>query len=123
MAENECFLSGLDIPQGRYSIEHVTPRSKIPPSLANTIYNIKPSIKVFNAIKSDRFYCQWIDMKYDLCLRAYKKWNLRNPDKKLLQMALKYGMPDREPCEYCVCAVNPEYCINIMRLQNHIKTY
>lgn len=111
-----CFLSGIEIPTGKFSREHVSPRSKLPAELAGQHYNIKPAIKIFNYIKGSRFLCEWEDQKYDLIYYAYQNWRIKPADKKLLRQALN-GMPKINPCEYCICSENMQYCINKERLE------
>lgn len=105
-----CFLSGLEIPKGKYSREHLAPRSKVPPEISQQADNIKPSIKIFNYIKGDRFLCQWEEQKYGLVFYAYNNWNLKPIDKQLLRQALN-GMPKIDACEHCICNIYKEYCI------------
>lgn len=105
-----CFLSGIEIPKGKYSREHLAPRSKVPPEISQQADNIKPSIKIFNYIKGDRFLCQWEEQKYGLVFYAYNNWKLKPIDKKLLREALK-GMPKIDACEHCICNIYKEYCI------------
>lgn len=126
MMKNEytqnCFLSGLKIQERTYTQEHVAPKSRIPNRLAQQPYNIRPAIGVFNNIKHARFYCQWMDEKYELCFKAYQTWNIRHADRELVRVALEDGMPERNPCEFCICASNSEYCINKLRLLEYIKS-
>lgn len=104
-----CFLSGIEIPKGKYSKEHYCPKSRLK-ILAQHPYNIRPAIKIFNQIKGGRMPCEWESQKYDLIYYAYKNWNLKLSDKKLLRQALN-GMPKINPCEYCLCSQFQQYCI------------
>lgn len=122
MVKKECFLSGLIIPYGTFSVEHLTPKSHIPVGLANSPDNLFPSITIFNIIKSDRFYCQWMDYKYNLVENAYKKWRIRHADKTLLLRAMQRGLPERDPCDFCLCRNNYNLCINKARLDQYLKT-
>lgn len=123
MVEDNCFLSGLVIPTGTRSIDHLAPKSKVPYKVANDPYNLVPTITIFNIIKSDRFYCQWMDYKYNLVDNAYKRWNIRLADKALLIKAIHRGMPERDPCEFCICKNNFDLCINKARLEQRLKNY
>lgn len=109
-----CFLSGLEIPKGQYSREHIAPRSKVPDYVASHPYNIAPAIKIFNYIKSDRFLCQWEDKKYDLCYHAVKHWNLKETNKNIIIKALDRFATEKDslnPCQRCVLSkIATEYC-------------
>lgn len=105
-----CFLSGLSIPNGKFSKEHLAPRHFLPPELYTLPANIVPAIKIFNYVKGDRFLCEWEEYKYDLCYHALLHWNIKQSDKKLLQRALN-GMPLLNPCKYCICRIYKDYCI------------
>lgn len=114
-----CFLSGIAIPNGKYSKEHVAPRSRVPQGIAQQPYNIRPAIKIFNFIKGNRFLCEWEEQKYDLIRHAYFNWNIKQQDKKLLRQALN-GMPKINPCEHCICAKHVQYCINRKLLERSL---
>lgn len=105
-----CFLSGLEIPRRKYSLEHLAPRHFLPKELYTLPANLVPSIKIFNYVKADRFLCEWETQKYDLCYHAYLNWNIHQSDRKLLRQALN-GMPKINPCEYCICSIYKDYCI------------
>lgn len=109
-----CFLSGIEIPKGKYSKEHYVPKSRAP-FIAQHPYNIFPAIKIINHIKGNLMPCEWEDQKYDLIYTAYKNWHLRRDNKRILRQALN-GMPKINPCEFCVCAYYNKYCINQARL-------
>lgn len=110
MGKKRCFLSGLEIPQGKLSKEHLAPKSKLPYKIASLPYNIVPAIKIFNNIKGDLFLCEWEKVKYDLCFTALG-WNLKFADRKLVEKALADGMPKINPCKYCICMFYQEYCV------------
>ena len=63
-----CFLSGIEIPKGKYSREHFAPRSKLPERIAQAPNNIYPAIKIFNFIKGNRMPCVWERDKYHACV-------------------------------------------------------
>ena len=112
MAE-KCFLSGLDILKGQLTKEHVVPKSKVPLYIANSPFNIKPAIKVFNNMKADMFLCQWEDLKIDLCYTALQNWNLKRADKQCIIKAIDMfedGIGQRNPCKYCLLSISQEYC-------------
>ena len=109
-----CFLSGLEIPKGQYSREHIAPRSKLPPYLANNPYNIAPAIKIFNCIKADRFLCEWEAQKFELTYNALKSWNLKQANKNVIIMALDRFATEKDtlnPCQRCILSSTAkEYC-------------
>lgn len=109
-----CFLSGLEIPKGQYSREHIAPRSKLPKYLANHPYNIAPAIKIFNCIKADRFLCEWEDKKFELTYNALKTWNLKQANKDIIIKALDRFATEKEslvPCQHCILSkIATEYC-------------
>ena len=117
-----CFLSGLEIPKGRYSREHIAPRSKVPMYIASHPYNIAPAIKIINVIKADRFLCEWEDQKYELCYHAVQKWNLKQVDKDIIIQALEKFKTEEpmNPCEHCVLSkIGTEYCYAQKKLEKY----
>lgn len=109
-----CFLSGLEIPKGQYSREHIAPRSKIPVYIANLPYNIAPAIKIFNCIKADRFLCEWEAQKFELTYNALKSWNLKKANKDVIIRALDRFATEKDtlnPCQHCILSSTAkEYC-------------
>lgn len=118
-----CFLSGLEIPKGQHSREHIAPRSKIPKYIASVPYNIAPAIKIFNFIKADRFFCEWTDKKYDLTYHALQNWNLKQANKDLIIKALDLFERQENninPCQYCILSkVGTEYCYAQRNLERY----
>lgn len=118
-----CFLSGLEIPKGQYSREHIAPRSKIPYYIACHPYNIAPAIKIFNCIKADRFLCQWEDKKYELTYNALKNWNLKQANKDIIIQALDRFSAEKDaqnPCQRCVLSkIATEYCYAQRNLEKY----
>lgn len=118
-----CFLSGLEIPKGQYSREHIAPRSKIPSYVASIPYNIAPAIKIFNCIKADRFLCEWEDKKYELTYNALKSWNLKKANKDVIIEALDRFATEKEslvPCQRCILSkVATEYCYAQRNLEKY----
>lgn len=111
-----CFLSGIEIPRGKESVEHYAPKSRIPKGIAQQSYNLFPAIKVINFAKGNLMPCEWEDVKYERLYYAYINWKLKPSDKKILRQALN-GMPKINPCQYCICANYVQYCINRDRLE------
>lgn len=110
---DKCFLSGLDIGKGQLTKEHVVPKSRVPAYIANSVFNIKPAIRIFNNMKADMFLCQWEDMKIGLCYHALENWHLKKADKECIIKALEMfedRKTQRNPCKFCVLSVSQEYC-------------
>lgn len=110
----KCFLSGIEIPKGKHSVEHYVPKCRAR-DVAQHPYNLFPAIKIINHIKGGLMPCEWEDRKYDLIYEAYKHWHIRRDDRPILRQALN-GMPKINPCEFCICAYYNKYCINQARL-------
>lgn len=110
-----CCLSGMEIPPGKNSKEHIYPRMYGPQWLVTQPYNIAPAIKIFNQMKAARCMKQWEAQKYHLCTIALK-WNIRNDDKALIRRALDGEMIDRDnPCEICPANIHKQYCLDFCR--------
>lgn len=118
-----CFLSGLEIPKGQYSREHIVPRSKIPSYIASHPYNIAPAIKIFNCIKADRFLCEWEDKKFELTYNALKSWNLKQANKDIIIKALDRFATEKDslnPCQHCILSkIATEYCYENRNLEKY----
>lgn len=118
-----CFLSGLEIPKGQYSREHIAPRSKIPSYIASIPYNIVPAIKIFNFIKGDRFLCEWEDKKYELTYNALKSWNLKKASKDVIVKALDRFATEKDllnPCQRCILSkIATEHCYEQRNLEKY----
>ena len=107
-----CILSGLIIPDGKYSREHYLAKSLCPKEIAALRENIFPSIKIFNEIKGNLYPCEWMDMKYDLCYHALVKWNITKSDRNLIRLGLSKGLPEFDACRYCLAVRYKELCKN-----------
>ena len=118
-----CFLSGLEIPKGQHSREHIVPRSKIPSYIASHPYNIAPAIKIFNCIKADRFLCEWEDKKFELTYNALKSWNLKQANKEIIIKALDRFATEKDslnPCQHCILSkIATEYCYENRNLEKY----
>lgn len=110
-----CFLSDLVIPKGKESREHLVPKHFLPPKIYSLQENIVPAIKIINSIKSDLFPCQWETVKYDRLFYALVNYNLRNDDKSIVRQVLNNGLPERNPCNYCICTQYKRFCIKRMK--------
>lgn len=108
---NICILSGLEIPHGKYSWEHFYPKSCLPEHLANNPYNIWWAVRVYNNVKGNLLPCVWMERRYSLCYNAVQNWNLKRSDRLLLQIGLEDGLPDYDPCYYCIANKVKEFCL------------
>lgn len=106
-----CVLSGLVIPEGKYSREHYLAKSLCPYDIANLKENIFPSIKVFNQIKGNLYPCVWMSVRYDLCQKAVQDWNLSRSDKALVKKGLSWGLPEYDACRFCIAVKFREWCM------------
>lgn len=98
-----CFLSGLEIPKGKYSREHYVPKSRTIPEIWSNPNNIFPSHKVINHIKSNFLPCEWESGKWSLTYRALHNWNLKNDDAEFVaRTLLSWETYQIDPCEYCL---------------------
>lgn len=118
-----CFLSGLEIPKGKSSREHVVPRSKAPLFVTSQKYNIRPAIKVINQIKGNLFLCQWEDQKINLCFNALEKYWLKQSDRNIIIDALARFATEKEPlnpCQRCLLSEqSKEYCCDKRRMEEY----
>lgn len=98
-----CFLSGLDIPPGKYSVEHYVPVARAPRFITNNPANKFPSHRVINAIKSDRLGCEWEETKWNLTYHALHSWRLKQEDAYFVARTLKnWEHYFINPCYYCL---------------------
>lgn len=98
-----CFLSGLEIPIGKFSRDHYFPSSLIPRNFRPTKQNIFPAHKVLNAIKSNILPCRWEQKKFDRVYFAVQHYNLSAGDKDFLERTLNNWEEYKiEPCAWCI---------------------
>lgn len=118
-----CFLSGLKIPKGKNSKEHVVPKSKAPYYVVSQEYNIQPAIKIINHIKADLFLCEWEDNKITLCLNALYNYKLKSSDRNVIIKALDRFATEKEPlipCQRCLLSEQAkEYCCDKRRMEEY----
>ena len=111
---NICILSGLEIPPGKKSLEHLVPRSYVEYPLYNLKENKFYAIKVINNIKGARLPCEWFDTRVNLCYNALQRWNLTRSDRKIIIEALDRFATEKEslvPCQLCILSrIATEYC-------------
>lgn len=121
--QNVCFLSGITIPNGEFSIDHYVAKYWIPKKLYNLKENKFPAIKIINSIKGIYMPCEWEDKKYDLCYFALENWNLKNSDKDIIMKALDRLATEKEPlipCQHCILSsVAKEYCYGRRDLEKY----
>ena len=98
-----CFLSGLEIPPGKYSKEHYVPVSRAPHFITSDPANIFPAHKIINHIKQNFLPCEWEDKKWNLTYRALTTWNLKQADKVFVARTLQnWENYHLDPCKYCL---------------------
>lgn len=117
-----CFLSGLEIPRGQYSVEHIVPRFWLPSRYYSLKENKAPAIKVINNIKGIHMPCEWFDMRYELTYHAYNNWKLKRPEKEVVYKALKRFEKSEEinPCQYCILRKTAQmYCVEREDLEKY----
>lgn len=118
-----CFLSGLEIPRGEYSVEHLVPRFWLPSRYYSIKANKVPAIKVINSIKGIKMPCEWFDMRYELTYHAYENWHIRKADKKTVELALARFEKNKDqinPCEYCILSrIAQNYCLERQELEKY----
>lgn len=123
MENRKCFLSGLDIPSGEYSIDHYVPKFWLPVELYSLEQNKVPAIKIINHIKDIKMPCEWEAQKYDLCYNALQKWNLKHKNKDIIIRALDRFATEKEtlnPCQQCILSDKAkEYCYERRDLEEY----
>ena len=98
-----CFLSGLEIPKGRFSRDHYFPRSLIPYNFSSPRQNIFPSHKVINEIKSNLKPCKWEEKKFDRVYFAIEHYDMRAADREFCKRTLENWETYRvNPCVWCI---------------------
>ena len=103
MDKKICFLSGLEIPKGRFSREHYYPVSLLPRNFKNMQQNIFPAHKVINEIKSNMLPCRWEEKKFDRVFYAIEHYDLRSADKEFCRKTLENWEVYRiNPCQWCI---------------------
>ena len=98
-----CFLSGLEIPPGKYSKEHYVPISRAPRFITSNPANIFPAHRIINHIKQNFLPCEWEDKKWNLTYHALHDWNLKQADKYFVARTLQnWESYSINPCQYCL---------------------
>lgn len=107
-------MSGLEIPKGKYSVDHYVAKYWLPPKLYSLEQNKVPSIKIINCIKGIKMPCEWEDQKYDLCSYALENYNLNKSDRNIIINALDRFATEKDklnPCQHCLLSSTAkEYC-------------
>lgn len=103
MEKKICFLSGLEIPKGRFSRDHYYPKSLLPKYFHTNRLNIFPAHKVINEIKSNMEPCRWEQKKFDRVYYAIQHYDLRTSDRDFCRKTLENWETYRiEPCQWCI---------------------
>lgn len=98
-----CFLSGLEIPPGKYTKEHYVPLSRAPDFITHDPANIFPAHRVINNIKQNFLPCEWEEKKWNLTYHALSDWHLKHADKYFVARTLKnWETYIINPCQYCL---------------------
>ena len=98
-----CFLSGLEIPPGRFSLDHLYPRSLIPKNFHSCKQNIFPAHKVLNSIKSNMLPCRWEEKKYDRVYFAIQHYKMKPIDRDFLIRTLaNWETYKIDACTWCI---------------------
>ena len=122
-----CFLSGLDIPKGEYSIDHYVAKYWLPKRLYTLKQNLYPAIKVINTIKGIYMPCEWEDKKLDLCYYAKENWNLKRADRETVKNAISLFEENPNiinPCRHCILSTkSSEYCYARFDLEDYRKRW
>ena len=102
-----CFLSGLEIPKGKLSREHYSPKSLITRNFHYTKNNIFPAHKLINEIKGNILPCKWEQKKFDRVLFAIEHYDLRSADREFCRKTLENWETYRiNPCQWCIMQNN-----------------
>ena len=83
----KCILSGLEIPEGKETREHLVPRSRIICRVDDPS-NIFPAHKIINCMKGDLLPCEFENLKYELAMKALYKWNIKTADRNFIRDAV-----------------------------------
>ena len=98
-----CILSGLEIPEGKETKEHLVPKSRML-SLADTPGNIFPAHKILNCMKGDLLPCEFENLKYQLAAKALYKWHIKESDRRFMCDAVINWNEGYSPnwCDVCI---------------------
>lgn len=107
----KCILSGLEIPEGKETKEHLVPKSRLT-SLADVSSNIFPAHKVLNCMKGDLLPCEFETIKYELAIRALCDWHIKEADREFIRKTVANWYDGYKP-DWCkICIIN---CKGIQR--------
>lgn len=122
-----CFLSGLEIPNGEYSVDHYVPKFWLPSRYYSMKENKVPAIKVINSIKGIHMPCEWFDMRYELTYHAYTNWHLKRQDLRIVESALDVFEEQEvplNPCKRCILRKTAQqYCLEREELEKYRKRW
>lgn len=98
-----CFLSGLEAPLKKKSVEHYCPKSLVPQYIWDNSANKFYVHRELNWIKGARLPCEWEELKFDLCYKAMLHWRMKNDDREFVRKAIKnWEHYQLNPCQYCL---------------------
>lgn len=99
-----CGLTGLEIPEGEFSIDHYVAKYWLPSNIANLPQNKIPAMKIINTVKGIMFPCEWAENRYYACYNAALNWKLKPKQLAILSNAviLFKDMPIENPCTKCI---------------------
>lgn len=100
-----CFLSGEPIIRlDDITKEHYCPKSRVPMTVWNHPYNIKPAIKIINSIKGNLLPCEWYECREQACKYALENYKIDDYERDLLKRCIFKFKKDKNknPCQECV---------------------
>jgi hypothetical protein len=99
----KCILSGLEIPEGKETREHLVPKSRLLYRIDDPA-NIFPAHKVINCMKGDLLPCEFENLKYHLAQKAIYEWNIKRADKDFIIRAALNWSEGYNPnwCDICI---------------------
>lgn len=99
-----CILSGLNIPKGKHSKEHLVPKSRAGVKITHNPANIFPCAKIINELKADYLPCEFWEQKYNIAYHALESWNLKYTDREFINEAIKNWEKGYNPdwCSICL---------------------
>ena len=99
----KCILSGLEIPDGKGSREHLVPKARVFP-LINGNSNVFPALKIINGIKGDLLPCEFERLKFEIGDKALNNWNIKQVDRNFIRQAMISWEDGYNPnwCDICI---------------------
>lgn len=99
----KCILSGLEIPEGKETREHLVPRSRLICRVDDPS-NIFPAHKIINCMKGDLLPCEFENLKYHIATKALNRWHIKQSDKNFIMEAVLNWNQGYNPdwCDICI---------------------